>query len=198
VTRLPRIGGDGPMNCSASARRADASAVSIRGERARARSVAGRQRGALQRPEPDQHRHEKIAAVTAADVQRVAARYLQTTNRVVVHTAAAARRRRPLARRRPHMKTLRLLAILLLASARGRAGRPAAQQPTDFKGVVLKNKAPVSNDVLRVTFRRPFEAKLKNGMDCWCSKSTVADDSGGDRGAGVHALRPEGVRSARR
>jgi predicted Zn-dependent peptidase len=33
---------------------------------------------------------EKIAAVTAADVQRVAARYLQTTNRVVVHTLPAA------------------------------------------------------------------------------------------------------------
>jgi zinc protease len=33
---------------------------------------------------------EKIAAVTAADVQRVATRYLQTTNRVVVHTLPAA------------------------------------------------------------------------------------------------------------
>jgi zinc protease len=33
---------------------------------------------------------EKIAAVTAADVQRVAARYLQPTNRVVVHTLPAA------------------------------------------------------------------------------------------------------------
>jgi len=29
--------------------------------------------------------------VTAADVQRVAARYLQTTNRVVVHTTPAAK-----------------------------------------------------------------------------------------------------------
>jgi predicted Zn-dependent peptidase len=34
---------------------------------------------------------EKLAAVTAADVQRVAARYLQTTNRVVVHTTPAAK-----------------------------------------------------------------------------------------------------------
>ena len=32
---------------------------------------------------------QKIAAVTAADVQRVAGRYLQTTNRVVVHTLPA-------------------------------------------------------------------------------------------------------------
>ncbi|HET9266774.1 MAG TPA: pitrilysin family protein [Vicinamibacterales bacterium] len=34
---------------------------------------------------------EKTSAVTAADVQRVAARYLQTTNRVVVHTTPAAK-----------------------------------------------------------------------------------------------------------
>ena len=41
---------------------------------------------------------------------------------------------------------------------------PRAQQPTDFKGVQLKNKAPVSNDVLQVKFRRPAESTLKNGM----------------------------------
>jgi len=41
---------------------------------------------------------------------------------------------------------------------------PRAQQPTDFKGVQLKNKAPVSNDILRVTFRRPAEIRLNNGM----------------------------------
>ena len=34
--------------------------------------------------------NEKIAAVNGADVQRVAARYLQPTNRVVVHTLPAA------------------------------------------------------------------------------------------------------------
>ena len=56
------------------------------------------------------------------------------------------------------MKTLRLLALLLLASPAAAQDAPTAQQPTDFKGVVLKNKAPVSNDVLRVTSRRPFEA----------------------------------------
>jgi zinc protease len=33
---------------------------------------------------------EKIAAVTAADVQRVATEYLQTIKRVVVHTVPAA------------------------------------------------------------------------------------------------------------
>jgi len=36
---------------------------------------------------------EKVAAVTAADVQRVAAKYLQTTNRVVVHTMPSGDRK---------------------------------------------------------------------------------------------------------
>ena len=64
------------------------------------------------------------------------------------------------------MKPLRILALLIAVAVPASAqDSPTAQQPTDFKGVVLKNKAPVSNDVLRVTSRRPFEAKLKNGMD---------------------------------
>src|SRR6516162_4927134 len=41
---------------------------------------------------------------------------------------------------------------------------PPASQPSDFKGVVRKNKVPVSNDVLRVKFAKPVESKLKNGM----------------------------------
>lgn len=41
---------------------------------------------------------------------------------------------------------------------------PRTQQATDFKGVELKNKAPVSNDILKVKFPRPAESKLKNGM----------------------------------
>ena len=64
-----------------------------------------------------------------------------------------------------------LFAICLLAASAAAASpaaaqdAPVAQQPTDFKGVVLKNKAPVSSEVMRVAFRRPIEAKLKNGMD---------------------------------
>jgi len=41
---------------------------------------------------------------------------------------------------------------------------PQGQQATDLKGVVQKNRAPVSNDVLRVKFPKPTEGKLKNGM----------------------------------
>jgi predicted Zn-dependent peptidase len=42
---------------------------------------------------------------------------------------------------------------------------PAAPQPQQsLKGVVRKNLAPVSSEVLRVKFPRPYEKKLKNGL----------------------------------
>ena len=39
-----------------------------------------------------------------------------------------------------------------------------SQQASDFKGVVLKNRAPLSSDVLKVKFPKPGESKLKNGL----------------------------------
>src|SRR5882757_1337530 len=39
---------------------------------------------------------------------------------------------------------------------------PPASQATDFKGVTLKNRAPISNEVLKVKFAKPAESKLKN------------------------------------
>lgn len=42
---------------------------------------------------------------------------------------------------------------------------PQAAQATDFKGVTLKNRAPISNEVLKVKFPKPVESKLKNGME---------------------------------
>ncbi len=42
---------------------------------------------------------------------------------------------------------------------------PPTQQATDFKGVVLKNRAPVSNEILKVKFPKPGESKLKNGVE---------------------------------
>ncbi len=41
---------------------------------------------------------------------------------------------------------------------------PRAQPPADFKGIVRKNLAPVSNEVLRVKLPKPVESKLKNGL----------------------------------
>ena len=42
---------------------------------------------------------------------------------------------------------------------------PPASQATDFKGVTLKNRAPISNEVLKVKFAKPVESKLKNGLE---------------------------------
>jgi predicted Zn-dependent peptidase len=53
-----------------------------------------------------------------------------------------------------------LSALLAIAAP----GTPLAQQGADFKGVELKNKVPVSNEILRVKFARPIESKLKNGL----------------------------------
>ncbi len=60
-----------------------------------------------------------------------------------------------------------LTAILVLTTAAPVLAQdsPRAQQPSDFKGVQLKNKAPVSNEILSVKFRRPAESRLKNGME---------------------------------
>ena len=57
-----------------------------------------------------------------------------------------------------------LLIGLVSVSALLGQDAPQAKQSTDFKGVVLKGKAPVSNEVLNVKFPKPVEGKLKNGM----------------------------------
>ena len=61
-------------------------------------------------------------------------------------------------------RTLILIPLLALVSLFAQ-NAPQAQQATDFKGVVLKNKAPVSNEVLKVKTAKPGETKLKNGME---------------------------------
>ena len=60
------------------------------------------------------------------------------------------------------MATMLTLAMLGTAAAQD---TPQAQQANDFKGVVLKNRAPLSNEVLKVRFPKPVESKLANGMD---------------------------------
>lgn len=64
-------------------------------------------------------------------------------------------------------RTLKTIAIVVaVASATAiRAQVPATQQaPPPSKGVVLKGKAPVSEEVLRVKLPRPQEASLSNGL----------------------------------
>jgi predicted Zn-dependent peptidase len=62
-------------------------------------------------------------------------------------------------------RTCTAILVLTLAGPAVAQEAPRAQQPTDFKGVQLKNKAPVSNDILQVRFRRPAESRLTNGME---------------------------------
>jgi len=57
--------------------------------------------------------------------------------------------------------TLTAAAALLVCSAPGQAPQ---QAPSSLSGVVRLNRAPVSNEILRVKFPRPSEARLKNGM----------------------------------
>src|SRR5688500_15452654 len=60
---------------------------------------------------------------------------------------------------------LAALAVLAVYSSAPAQEAPRAQQPTDFTGVQLKNRAPISSEVLKVKFPRPSESRLKNGMD---------------------------------
>jgi zinc protease len=62
--------------------------------------------------------------------------------------------------------TKRLLIAALVAAfplAPVFAQAPQAQAPVSMKGVVIKGKAPVSNEVLKVKLPRPQEAVLSNG-----------------------------------
>lgn len=61
-------------------------------------------------------------------------------------------------------RTSLLLSLLALVPLLAQDA-PRPQQATDFKGVVLKNKAPISNEILKVKFPKPAEGKLKNGME---------------------------------
>ena len=61
------------------------------------------------------------------------------------------------------LRAIFLVPISLMPLAAQNA--PPAQQSTDFKGVILKNRAPISSEVLKVKFPKPVESKLKNGME---------------------------------
>ena len=55
-------------------------------------------------------------------------------------------------------------ALLLLAAAPLVAQQPGATQPPPTTQMVLKGKAPVSNEVLKVTLPKAKEATLANGL----------------------------------
>ena len=63
------------------------------------------------------------------------------------------------------MKTLLSVAIAAIAIAAPGAQAPAGvQQPPSTAGMVVKGKAPVSNEILKVKLPKPQEADLPNGL----------------------------------
>jgi zinc protease len=63
------------------------------------------------------------------------------------------------------MKALLIVAIAALAIAAPGAQTPAGvQQPPSTVGMVIKGKAPVSNEILKVKLPKPQEADLPNGL----------------------------------
>ena len=56
------------------------------------------------------------------------------------------------------------LALGLVASVAGQVAPGGPGQPPSSAGLVLKGKAPVSNDILKVTLPKPQEADLPNGL----------------------------------
>ena len=56
------------------------------------------------------------------------------------------------------------LIVLMSSSALAQGGAPAGQQPQSTKGAVVKGKAPVNKEVLKVKLPRAQEASLPNGL----------------------------------
>jgi hypothetical protein len=65
-----------------------------------------------------------------------------------------------------------MLVALVSSLAFGQGGPAPTQQPQTTKGAVVKGKAPVSKEVLKVTLPRAEEAKLANGMQVVLLRST--------------------------
>ncbi len=57
-----------------------------------------------------------------------------------------------------------VMIVLVSSSALAQGGAPAGQQPQSTKGAVVKGKAPVNKEVLKVKLPRAQEATLKNGL----------------------------------
>ncbi|HEU0251585.1 MAG TPA: pitrilysin family protein [Pyrinomonadaceae bacterium] len=58
-----------------------------------------------------------------------------------------------------------MLIVMVSSLALGQGGAPAGQAPPSTKGAVIKGKAPVNKNVLRVKLPRAQEASLANGLE---------------------------------
>jgi predicted Zn-dependent peptidase len=75
-------------------------------------------------------------------------------------------------RNRSNVLAALLLVALVSSLAFGQGGAAPAQQQQTTKGAVIKGKAPVNKDVLKVKLPRAEEAKLSNGMQVVLLRST--------------------------
>ena len=99
--------------------------------------------------------------MTAADVQRVAKQYLVKTDRTVVLTMPKA----PAPKGGQHViAAVCVNSSAVVAGAASRAAAPPPQGAGRPPQMVLKGKAPVSNEILKVKLPRPQEADLPNGL----------------------------------
>ena len=103
-------------------------------------------------------------------MQRVAKQYLVKTGRTVVITVpkAAPAERRPVMRTRHCCRSSLVVtgdaAAGVATSAAGQTAPGGQAQPPSSAGLVVKGKAPVSNDILKVKLPKPQEADLPNGL----------------------------------
>ena len=75
-------------------------------------------------------------------------------------------------RNRSHILAALMLVALVASLAFGQGGPAPAQQQQTTKGAVVKGKAPVSKEVLKVKLPRAEEAKLSNGLQVVLLRST--------------------------
>jgi zinc protease len=67
-------------------------------------------------------------------------------------------------KRRSNIVVALMLIVLVSSLAVGQGGAPAGQGSQTTKGAIIKGKAPVNKDVLKVKLPRAEEATLKNGL----------------------------------
>jgi zinc protease len=75
-------------------------------------------------------------------------------------------------RNRNHILAALMLVALVSSLAFGQGGAAPAQQQQTTKGAVIKGKAPVNKEVLKVKLPRAEEAKLANGLQIVLLRST--------------------------
>jgi zinc protease len=67
-------------------------------------------------------------------------------------------------KRRSNVIVALMLIVLVSSLAVGQGGAPAGQGPQTTKGAIIKGKAPVNKEILKVKLPRAEEATLKNGL----------------------------------